>query len=262
MDENDRKHFLKKFFSLNASSSVSSTNESFNDEVNQYVDSQLAAAAAATQASNQELGLETELNSADEKSKYIKFIKNNMYINLKNEQQPSRPQILISSDQESQKNEASKLVDDSSASTTVQFAPVYAQKKLNGNNGAELNARSLLEQQHSIELRPFRRKEVQIDLKNLRYSQFSSNFDDETAVGSNELLIATPITPVALSTPLTTYTVLTPIRDKVGVIGVGSDELPFIETSPRYQKLVGNLSLNGVILPQISFHKFANIRYR
>jgi hypothetical protein len=165
-----------------------------------------------------------------------------------------------------------------------------------GSYGTRKKTKSLLEQQHSIELKPFRKKEVQIDLDSLKFSPNEEVKFGNCESSSSNAVIASPVT---LYTPLTNGLPSPTGLGFGGGIGMGPmladrsqsprgglavsqhHQLPFVENSPRYishlaridaTKLMmknGNGSLNGgstlgqIAAMQLSLEsKYLSLKYR
>lgn len=164
MNENDRRFFLRRFFSFNNSSTTSNTtvsnlNGSFEEE---------GAVGTATTT----MGGATEVSGATANSTLIKSSSCSSPINLppaikvehvdedvlvrrKTTISPDESASMVGSDSQDHLNDSLDL------STPSSTAPLIQLTRMDAFDDSELT-KSLLQQQNSIELKPFRKKEVLI----------------------------------------------------------------------------------------------------
>lgn len=206
MNENDRKFFLKRFFSFNASSFNSGGGASSNGSFNEASETDELANNHQTQHVLEPTATATTNLDADETVRLRETVINDESTHLIDEK-TTPPAIFVNSFDESAAgsgaadhqdtktrhnnenrlklridvNASTKSINDSMVSTPSSIAPLIPppapvpkpvlKKQLTDEHHVR-SAKTQLQQQNSIELKPFRKKEVQINESNVQ--QFST----------------------------------------------------------------------------------------
>ena len=275
MNDGERKFFLKKFFSFTGSSSYSSSSEnvsengetspcaskpliesnnnSNNNEKSSFNESNdLFSVAAAKNAqikannnNDASVNSSSEMMICNSSTALLDLAFSSSSSKPKKNHQPPAPSILVDHCNEFQ--QARRLDEPNGSQNTTDpnasDSAGWLQRKLNNEmaDGRGIRGRkqhqkkSLLEQQHSIELKPFRKKEVQIDLDSLKFSfpcEKNANLiekNDRHGGAAAASVYMSPNTPLTQTTPLSTTAAAASASFAGGLI-----ELAFVENSPRY----------------------------